>query len=151
MATDLAEVIGSGDLPSTFFFGWPLLFSILITIFDVFLLLGLMHLGFRKIEAIVSTLILTILAIFGYLVFLSKPDIGGIFAGFLPQKEVLGIGLPKGNEALTLALGIIGATVMPHNLYLHSSISQTRKVDYKDPADIKRGSSLYDLGFKYLN
>ena len=97
-----------------------------------------MHLGFRKIEAIVSTLILTILAIFGYLVFLSKPDIGGIFAGFLPQKEVLGIGLPKGNEALTLALGIIGATVMPHNLYLHSSISQTRKVDYKDPADIKR-------------
>lgn len=97
-----------------------------------------MHLGFRKIEAIVSTLILTILAIFVYLVFLSKPDIGGIFAGFLPQKEVLGIGLPKGNEALTLALGIIGATVMPHNLYLHSSISQTRKVDYKDPADIKR-------------
>ena len=68
-------------------FGWPLLFSILITIFDVFLLLGLMHLGFRKIEAIVSTLILTILAIFGYLVFLSKPDIGGIFAGFLPQKR----------------------------------------------------------------
>ena len=63
-----------------------------------------MHLGFRKIEAIVSTLILTILAIFGYLVFLSKPDIGGIFAGFLPQKEVLGIGLPKGNEALTWRL-----------------------------------------------
>ena len=119
-------------------FWLALAFSILITIFDVFLLLGLMHLGFRKIEAIVSTLILTILAIFGYLVFLSKPDIGGIFAGFLPQKEVLGIGLPKGNEALTLALGIIGATVMPHNLYLHSSISQTRKVDYKDPADIKR-------------
>nr|WP_282189059.1 Nramp family divalent metal transporter [Streptococcus parasanguinis] len=137
MATDLAEVIGSG-IALHLLFGWPLLFSILITIFDVFLLLGLMHLGFRKIEAIVSTLILTILAIFGYLVFLSKPDIGGIFAGFLPQKEVLGIGLPKGNEALTLALGIIGATVMPHNLYLHSSISQTRKVDYKDPADIKR-------------
>lgn len=137
MATDLAEVIGSG-IALHLLFGWPLLFSILITIFDVFLLLGLMHLGFRKIEAIVLTLILTILVIFAYLVFLSKPDIGGIFSGYLPQKEVLGIGLPKGNEALTLALGIIGATVMPHNLYLHSSISQTRRVDYKDQADIKR-------------
>ena len=131
MATDLAEVIGSG-------IAWPLLFSILVTILDVFLLLGLMHLGFRKIEAIVSTLILTILGIFIYLVVLSKPDIGGIFAGFLPQKEIVGIGLPKGSQALTLALGIIGATVMPHNLYLHSSISQTRKVDYEDPADVRR-------------
>ena len=60
-----------------------------------------MHLGFRKIEAIVSTLILTILGIFIYLVVLSKPDIGGIFAGFLPQKEIVGIGLPKGSQALT--------------------------------------------------
>ena len=137
MATDLAEVIGSG-IALHLLFGWPLLFSILVTILDVFLLLGLMHLGFRKIEAIVSTLILTILGIFIYLVVLSKPDIGGIFAGFLPQKEIVGIGLPKGSQALTLALGIIGATVMPHNLYLHSSISQTRKVDYEDPADVRR-------------
>ena len=127
MATDLAEVIGSG-IALHLLFGWPLLFSILVTILDVFLLLGLMHLGFRKIEAIVSI----------YLVVLSKPDIGGIFAGFLPQKEIVGIGLPKGSQALTLALGIIGATVMPHNLYLHSSISQTRKVDYEDPADVRR-------------
>ena len=109
MATDLAEVIGSG-IALHLLFGWPLLFSILVTILDVFLLLGLMHLGFRKIEAIVSTLILTILGIFIYLVVLSKPDIGGIFAGFLPQKEIVGIGLPKGSQALTLALGIIGAT-----------------------------------------
>ena len=137
MATDLAEVIGSG-IALHLLFGWPLLFSILVTILDVFLLLGLMHLGFRKIEAIVSTLILTILGIFIYLVVLSKPDIGGIFAGFLPQKEIVGIGLPKGSQALTLSLGIIGATVMPHNLYLHSSISQTRKVDYEDPADVRR-------------
>ena len=137
MATDLAEVIGSG-IALHLLFGWPLLFSILVTILDVFLLLGLMHLGFRKIEAIVSTLILTILGIFIYLVVLSKPDIGGIFAGFLPQKEIVGIGLPKGSQVLTLALGIIGATVMPHNLYLHSSISQTRKVDYEDPADVRR-------------
>ena len=147
MATDLAEVIGSG-IALTFFFGWPLLFSILITIFDVFLLLGLMHLGFRKIEAIVSTLILTILAIFGYLVFLSKPDIGGIFAGFLPKKEVLGIGLPKGNEALTLALGIIGATVMPHNLYLHSSFANA-KGGLQRSSRYQTGGALYDLGFKY--
>ena len=137
MATDLAEVIGSG-IALHLLFGWPLLFSILVTILDVFLLLGLMHLGFRKIEAIVSTLILTILGIFIYLVVLSKPDIGGIFAGFIPKKEIVGIGLPKGSQALTLALGIIGATVMPHNLYLHSSISQTRKVDYEDPADVRR-------------
>ena len=137
MATDLAEVIGSG-IALHLLFGWPLLFSILVTILYVFLLLGLMHLGFRKIEAIVSTLILTILGIFIHLVVLSKPDIGGIFAGFLPQKEIVGIGLPKGSQALTLALGIIGATVMPHNLYLHSSISQTRKVDYEDPADVRR-------------
>ena len=102
MATDLAEVIGSG-IALHLLFGWPLLFSILVTILDVFLLLGLMHLGFRKIEAIVSTLILTILGIFIYLVVLSKPDIGGIFAGFLPQKEIVGIGLPKGSQALTLA------------------------------------------------
>ncbi|KXT78421.1 Nramp family divalent metal transporter [Streptococcus sp. DD13] len=137
MATDLAEVIGSG-IALHLLFGWPLLFSILITIFDVFLLLGLMRLGFRKIEAIVSTLILTILAIFVYLVLLSRPDWAGIAQGYLPQKEVLGIGLSNGGQALTLALGIIGATVMPHNLYLHSSISQTRKVDYDDPKDIRR-------------
>ena len=137
MATDLAEVIGSG-IALHLLFGWPLLFSILVTILDVFLLLGLMHLGFRKIEAIVSTLIFTILGIFIYLVVLSKPDIGGIFAGFIPQKEIVGIGLPKGSQALTLALGIIGATVMPHNLYLHSSLSQTRKINHKDKKDVRK-------------
>ncbi len=137
MATDLAEVIGSG-IALHLLFGWPLLFSILITVLDVFLLLSLMKLGFRKIEAVVSTLIMTILIIFAYLVFLSKPSLSGIVNGFFPHKEVLGIGLSKGNQALTLALGIIGATVMPHNLYLHSSISQTRQVNYQDKADIKR-------------
>ena len=135
MATDLQKSSDQG-LPSTFF--WlALLFSILITIFDVFLLLGLMHLGFRKIEAIVSTLILTILAIFGYLVFLSKPDIGESL--LIPaSKKVLGIGLPKEMKPWPWHLESSGANLMPHNLYLHSSISQTRKVDYKDSADIKR-------------
>ena len=73
MATDLAEVIGSG-IALHLLFGWPLLFSILITILDVFILLSLMKLGFRKIEALVSTLIATILIIFLYLVLLSKPS-----------------------------------------------------------------------------
>lgn len=137
MATDLAEVIGSG-IALHLLFGWPLLFSILFTVLDVFLLLGLMRLGFRKIEAIVTTLILGILGIFAYLVFLSQPDPLGILQGYLPHKETLGFGLKDGAAALTLTLGIVGATVMPHNLYLHSSISQTRKVDYSDQMDIKR-------------
>lgn len=137
MATDLAEVIGSG-IALHLLFGWPLLFSILFTVLDVFLLLGLMRLGFRKIEAIVTTLILGILGIFAYLVFLSQPDPLGILQGYLPHKETLGFGIKEGATALTLTLGIVGATVMPHNLYLHSSISQTRKVDYADQGDVKR-------------
>ncbi|MGC4432221.1 divalent metal cation transporter, partial [Streptococcus suis] len=74
MATDLAEVIGSG-IALHLLFGWSLLFSIFITILDVFLLLSIMKMGFRKIEAIVSTLILTILVIFIYLTVISKPSI----------------------------------------------------------------------------
>ncbi|MCI7678347.1 MAG: Nramp family divalent metal transporter [Streptococcus orisratti] len=135
MATDLAEVIGSG-IALHLLFGWPLLFSILITILDVFLLLSLMKLGFRKIEAVVSTLILTILGIFIYLVLLSKPSLSGILHGYLPNSAIFDLRQTAANSRLTLALGIIGATVMPHNLYLHSSISQTRKVNYKDPDSV---------------
>ena len=130
MATDLAEVIGSG-IALHLLFGWSLLFSIFITILDVFILLSLMKLGFRKIEAIVSTLIATILIIFLYLVILSKPSLSGILHGYLPNASILDLKQSGVNSKLTLALGIIGATVMPHNLYLHSSISQTRKVNYK--------------------
>ncbi|MBM7635320.1 Nramp family divalent metal transporter [Streptococcus saliviloxodontae] len=137
MATDLAEVIGSG-IALHLLFGWPLLFSILITILDVFLLLSLMKLGFKRIEAIVSTLILTILFIFAYLTFLSKPSISGILTGYLPQLSIFDLSHSGANSKLTLALGIIGATVMPHNLYLHSSISQTRKVDYSSQDSIKK-------------
>lgn len=135
MATDLAEVIGSG-IALHLLFGWPLLFSILITILDVFLLLSLMKLGFRKIEAVVSTLILTILGIFIYLVALSKPSFSGILHGYLPHLSIFNLHQTTTNSQLTLALGIIGATVMPHNLYLHSSISQTRKVNYEDNKSI---------------
>lgn len=137
MATDLAEVIGSG-IALHLLFGWPLLFSILITILDVFILLSLMKLGFRKIEALVSTLIATILIIFLYLVLLSKPSFSGILHGYIPQPSIIDLHQSGVNIKLTLALGIIGATVMPHNLYLHSSISQTRKVDYSSQSSIKR-------------
>lgn len=137
MATDLAEVIGSG-IALHLLFGWPLLFSILITILDVFILLSLMKLGFRKIEALVSTLIATILIIFLYLVLLSKPSFSGILHGYIPQPSIIDLHQSDVNIKLTLALGIIGATVMPHNLYLHSSISQTRKVDYSSQSSIKQ-------------
>ena len=137
MATDLAEVIGSG-IALHLLFGWSLLFSIFITILDVFILLSLMKLGFRKIEAIVSTLIATILIIFLYLVILSKPSVSGILHGYLPNTAILDFKQTGANSKLTLALGIIGATVMPHNLYLHSSISQTRKVNYKSQDSIKQ-------------
>ncbi|KXT75783.1 Nramp family divalent metal transporter [Streptococcus sp. DD12] len=138
MATDLAEVIGSG-IALHLLFGWDLLFSILLTVCDVFLLLSLMKLGFRKIEAIVSTLIATILIIFVYLVFLSKPSLTGILQGYLPQLSVFDTQTTGSlSSRLTLSLGILGATVMPHNLYLHSSISQTRRVDYDDPKDIQQ-------------
>lgn len=137
MATDLAEVIGSG-IALHLLFGWPLLFSILITILDVFILLSLMKLGFRKIEALVSTLIATILIIFLYLVLLSKPSFSGILHGYIPQPSIIDLHQSGVNSKLTLALGIIGATVMPHNLYLHSSISQTRKVNYSSQSSIKQ-------------
>lgn len=137
MATDLAEVIGSG-IALHLLFGWPLLFCILLTVLDVFLLLSLMKLGFRKIEAIVSTLIATILLIFVYLVYLSHPSVSGIFQGYIPRASILNPKQVGGHSQLTLALGIIGATVMPHNLYLHSSISQTRKVDYDNHNSVKQ-------------
>ena len=136
MATDLAEVIGAG-IALHLLFGWSLLFSILITVFDVFILLLLMRLGFRKIEAIVGTLILTILVIFLYLVLLAQPQFSQILAGYWPDICAYQQGGSGDNSVLTLALGIVGATVMPHNLYLHSSISQTRKVDYQNPSALR--------------
>ncbi len=92
----------------------------------------------KKIEAIVTTLILTILAIFTYLVALSNPSIQGIFSGYLPTSTLFETPLPGHESQLTLALGIVGATVMPHNLYLHSSLSQTRKINHKDKKDVRK-------------
>lgn len=142
MATDIAEVVG-GAIALHLLFGWSMIASVLTTAFDVVLLLLLMKFGFRKIEAIVMTLIITILVIFAYLVALSKPDIVALFGGYLPQLQAVSGHGPKGVDSpLLMSLGIIGATVMPHNLYLHSSIAQTRKVDRKNPEELKEAVKL---------
>ncbi|MBV6579012.1 divalent metal cation transporter, partial [Acinetobacter baumannii] len=95
--------------------------------------------GFRKIEAIVVCLIIVILAVFVYQVALSNPDWGGVIKGLVPTADTFsGSKSVAGMTPLSGALGIIGATVMPHNLYLHSAISQTRKVDHHDEEDIAR-------------
>ena len=137
MATDLAEVLGSA-IALNLLFKIPIMVAILLTVLDVFLLLLLMKFGFKKIEAIVTTLILTILGIFAYLVALSNPSIQGIFGGYLPTSTLFESPLPGHESQLTLALGIVGATVMPHNLYLHSSLSQTRKINHKDKKDVRK-------------
>ena len=137
MATDLAEVIGSA-IALNLLFKIPIMVAILLTVLDVFLLLLLMKFGFKKIESIVTTLILTILGIFSYLVALSNPSMQGIFGGYLPTSTLFESSLPGHDSQLTLALGIVGATVMPHNLYLHSSLSQTRKINHKDKKDIRK-------------
>ena len=137
MATDLAEVLGSA-IALNLLLKIPIMMAILLTVLDVFLLLLLMKFGFKKIEAIVTTLILTILGIFSYLVALSNPSMQGIFGGYLPTSALFESPLPGHESQLTLALGIVGATVMPHNLYLHSSLSQTRKINHKDTKDVRK-------------
>ena len=126
IATDIAEVIGSA-IALDLIFGIPLIVGALITVFDVFLLFFIMRFGFRKIEAIVGTLIFTVLAIFVFEVFISSPQLTDILNGFVPHKEIV-----TNQGILYIALGIIGATIMPHNLYLHSSIVQSRKYDRHD-------------------
>lgn len=126
MATDIAEVIG-GAVALELLFKIPLLVGVLITTLDVLLLLTLTKVGFRKIEAIVVTLIATILVVFLYEVVLSNPSVGQILGGYVPSPA---IATDKG--ALLIALGIVGATVMPHNLYLHSSIVQARRFERND-------------------
>ncbi|MCI1219129.1 MAG: Nramp family divalent metal transporter [Bifidobacterium sp.] len=129
MATDIAEVIG-GAIALNLLFGIPLTVGVTLTVLDVLLLLLLTRIGFRKIEAIVASLIGIIVVVFVYEVAIAKPDMGAMFAGFLPSPDIL-----KPSQ-LTMALGIVGATVMPHNLYLHSSIVQTRDVDRDDEAQV---------------
>ena len=118
IACDLAEVIGSA-IALQLLFGIPLIIGVAITTFDVLMLLGLAKYGFRKLEAIVITLVATVAGCFLLQMFLAKPNFGMVAQGLLIPT------LPDA-EAVVISLGIIGATVMPHNLYLHSSIVQTR-------------------------
>lgn len=139
MATDIAEVIGAA-IALYLLFHIPLVISVFLTVFDVLLLLLLTKIGFRKIEAIVVCLILVILVVFVYQVALSNPNWAAMFKGFIPTGETFASsptvgGMTPINGALG---GIIGATVMPHNLYLHSAISQTRKIDHNDEEDVAR-------------
>ena len=122
-ACDLAEVIGAA-IALNLLFGIPLVYGVLITAFDVMIVLFLQNKGFRYIEALVIALIATIGACFAFEMFWSQPDIAGILGGFIPSTEIV-----KNPEMLYIAIGILGATVMPHNLYLHSSIVQTRQYD----------------------
>nr|WP_231952020.1 Nramp family divalent metal transporter [Pediococcus claussenii] len=138
MATDIAEVIGAA-IALYLLFHIPLVVSVFITVFDVLLLLLLTKIGFRKIEAIVVCLIMVILVVFVYQVALSNPDWGGILTGLIPSaKTVSSAPQINGMTPIQGSLGIIGATVMPHNLYLHSAVSQTREIDHNDEEDVAR-------------
>ncbi|AKP67998.1 Nramp family divalent metal transporter [Companilactobacillus ginsenosidimutans] len=136
MATDIAEVIGAA-IALYLLFHIPLVIAVFITVFDVLLLLLLTKIGFRKIEALVVCLILVIIVVFGYQVALSNPDWGGVVKGLVPNGKTFSESpTVAGMTPLTGALGIIGATVMPHNLYLHSAISQTRQIDHNDKKQV---------------
>ncbi|WP_203648853.1 Nramp family divalent metal transporter [Secundilactobacillus yichangensis] len=138
MATDIAEVIGAA-IALYLLFHIPLVYAVFITVFDVLLLLLLTKVGFRKIEAIVVCLILVILFVFVYEVALSHPNWAGVFKGLIPTGQTFSSEPHvQGMTPISGALGIIGATVMPHNLYLHSAISQSRKVNHDDEEDVAR-------------
>src|SRR5699024_12716727 len=122
IATDIAERIWS-VIVLDLLFGISFLVCSLITVLDVLLLLFIMRFGFRKIEAIVGTLIFTVLVIFIFEVFIASPNVNEVLSGFVPSKEMI-----TNNSALFIAFGIIGAAIMPYNLYLHSSIVQSRKI-----------------------
>jgi manganese transport protein len=127
-ATDLAEALGSA-VALQLLFGLPLLYGVILTALDVLLLLLLSHVGIRKLESVVLALVGTIGVAFLIEIILGRPDWGGIVRGFVPA-------FPDDN-ALYIAIGILGATVMPHNLYLHSSLVQTRKIG-KEREDIRQ-------------
>ncbi len=122
-ATDLAEVLGMA-IGIQLLTGLPLIWGVSFTVLDTFLLLYLQRLGMRKMEAFIISLVAVIFVCFFVQIFLAKPDASEIISGFVPS-------LPD-SSALYIAIGIIGATVMPHNLYLHSALVQTRKIDKTD-------------------
>lgn len=131
-ATDLAEVLGMA-IGIQLLTSIPLLWAVLITVLDTFLLLFLQRLGMRKMEAFIIALVAIIGISFLTEIILAKPDLGEVATGFIPT-------IPS-DAALYIAIGIIGATVMPHNLYLHSALVQTRKIK-RDEKGIKRALKL---------
>ena len=134
-ACDLAEVIGSA-IALNLLFGIPLPWGIAITALDVLLILYLQNKGFRLLEALVIALIVTIAGCFLFEIMISRPDWGPLALGFIPTPSIL-----ADRDKLYIAIGILGATVMPHNLYLHSSIVQTRR--YEETSAGKREAVKY--------
>jgi len=120
-ACDLAEVIGAA-IALNLLFGLPLIWGVTLTALDVLIVLFLQHRGFRYVEALVVALIVLIAGSFAVEIFLSRPALANIAEGFVPRVEII-----SNADMLYIAIAILGATVMPHNLYLHSSIVQTRK------------------------
>ncbi len=120
IACDLAEVLGTA-IALKLLFGVPLVWGVIVTALDVFLILALQRYGFRKIEAFIVALLVIIAGCFAYELFHARPDLGAVMTGLIPTP-----GIVTDPAKLYLAIGILGATVMPHNLYLHSSIVQTR-------------------------
>ena len=127
IACDLAEVIGTA-IALKLLFGIPLVAGAIITALDAFLVLLLMQRGFRLLEAFVVALLLVIATCFGLQIVMAAPPVAAVLAGFIPRAEVV-----TNPAMLYVAVGILGATVMPHNLYLHSSIVQTRAFARTDP------------------
>ena len=122
-ACDLAEVLGMA-IGIQLLTGLPLIWGVSITVLDTFLLLYLQKMGMRKMEAFIITLVAIVAVSFLIEIIFAKPDLGEIALGFIPSS--------LSNEALYIGIGIIGATVMPHNLYLHSALVQTRKINRTD-------------------
>jgi manganese transport protein len=129
-ACDLAEVVGAA-IALNLLFGLPLTWGVCLTALDVLLVLFLQHRGFRYVEALVVGLIVAIAGSFAIEIWLSQPVLADVALGIVPRFEIV-----KNSEMLYIAIGILGATVMPHNLYLHSSIVQTRK--YLDTHESKQ-------------
>jgi manganese transport protein len=127
VATDLAEVIGTA-IALNLLFGLPLLIGVLLTAADVLLILILQARGFRWLEAFIIALVAVIFLCFAFEIVLSAPAVGGVLGGLLPSPEIA-----TNPAMLYIAIGILGATVMPHNLYLHSSIVQTRRYGLSEP------------------
>jgi manganese transport protein len=127
IACDLAEVIGTA-IALKLLFGIPLIGGALIAALDAFLLLFLMNKGFRFLEAFIVALLIVIAGCFAIQIALASPPVAAVLGGFIPSSQVI-----TNPEMLYIAIGILGATVMPHNLYLHSAIVQTRKIEPTEP------------------